>query len=65
MVIVSMDGFWNCVVKGNTGMECKLMHMPDMLRYLKGDTKKGFLVVISERLGRLGYREEVGRKFYL
>lgn len=37
---VGMHGLWSCVAKGNIGMECEQMHMPDQLRCLKGDTGK-------------------------
>ena len=42
---------------GNTGMECKQIYMPDMLRCLKGDTRKGTSwLPLEDRVGRLGYR---------
>lgn len=31
----------NCVVKTNTGEECKQIRIPDMLRCHQGDIKKG------------------------
>lgn len=58
MATTSVDGLCNHVVKWNTGMECKQIHMPDMMRCFKGETcfKGEFPMVTSERLSGPGYR---------
>lgn len=43
LAVVSVDGLWNHVVKGDTGIECKQMSMPDVLRCLKRGKRKGTL----------------------
>lgn len=46
------------VFKGDTGIECNQMHMPEMLRCLKGDTRKGSLwLPLKERLSGLDIKE--------
>lgn len=43
VMTVSMDSLWNYVENGSIGIECNHINMSEMLRCLKGDTRKGSL----------------------
>lgn len=54
---MSVDGLWNCVMRGDTGMECKQMCIPAVLRCLKGGTRKGPLWLPLRETEDLGIEE--------